>query len=68
MGENGFKVMDSDMHIAEPTDLWVRYMEPQFRDQAPVGINQFLLDFGLAIGGKPISGVSHLRSRFSPPS
>ena len=56
MGKNGFKVMDSDMHIAEPTDLWVRYMEPQFRDQAPVGIDQFLLDFGLAIGGKPISG------------
>ncbi len=33
--KSGFKVMDSDMHLREPADLWDRYMEPEFRDQAP---------------------------------
>jgi predicted TIM-barrel fold metal-dependent hydrolase len=27
--------MDSDMHLREPADLWDKYMEPEFRDQAP---------------------------------
>ena len=27
--------MDSDMHVREPADLWERYMEPEWRDQAP---------------------------------
>jgi hypothetical protein len=30
--KNGFKVMDSDMHIIEPPDLWQRYIDRQFKD------------------------------------
>ena len=37
MAKNGFKVFDSDMHIMEPPDLWQRYIDPEFRDQAPRG-------------------------------
>ena len=33
--KSGFKIMDSDMHLREPADLWDKYMEPEFRDQAP---------------------------------
>ena len=33
--ETGFKVMDSDIHVREPRDLWVKYIEPRFKDQAP---------------------------------
>ena len=33
--KSGFKIMDSDMHLREPVDLWDRYMEPEFREQAP---------------------------------
>lgn len=28
MAKNGFKVLDSDMHIIEPPDLWQRYPQP----------------------------------------
>src|SRR5208283_4265235 len=35
--KNGFKVVDSDMHLIEPADLWQRYMDRKFRDGAPVG-------------------------------
>ena len=30
MSHSGFKVIDSDMHIIEPADLWQRYMDRKF--------------------------------------
>ncbi|MGE0383160.1 MAG: amidohydrolase family protein [Gammaproteobacteria bacterium] len=39
MPNQGFRVIDSDLHIVEPVDLWQRYIDPAFRDQAPVGRN-----------------------------
>lgn len=35
MAKDGFRVMDSDIHVNEPPDLWERYMEPAFKDRAP---------------------------------
>jgi predicted TIM-barrel fold metal-dependent hydrolase len=32
---DGFKVLDSDMHLREPADLWERYMQPALRERAP---------------------------------
>ena len=29
MARNGMKIMDSDMHIIEPPDLWKRYIDPK---------------------------------------
>ena len=40
MAKNGFKVLDSDMHIVEPPDLWQRYIDPEFKDQAPIGLTE----------------------------
>jgi predicted TIM-barrel fold metal-dependent hydrolase len=33
--KNGYKIIDSDMHLREPGDLWEKYMEPAWRDRAP---------------------------------
>jgi predicted TIM-barrel fold metal-dependent hydrolase len=33
--KQGFKIIDSDMHIMEPMDLWEKYIDPKFRDHAP---------------------------------
>ena len=33
--KQGFKIIDSDMHIMEPMDLWDKYIEAKFRDHAP---------------------------------
>ena len=35
MTKDGFTVMDSDIHVLEPHDLWLRYIEPRFKDRAP---------------------------------
>jgi predicted TIM-barrel fold metal-dependent hydrolase len=31
MAKQGFRVMDSDLHVIEPQDLWESYLEPKFR-------------------------------------
>ena len=33
--KNGFKILDSDMHLREPANLWDKYMEPEWRERAP---------------------------------
>jgi predicted TIM-barrel fold metal-dependent hydrolase len=33
--KNGFRIMDSDLHVMEPPDLYERYLEPAFRERAP---------------------------------
>ena len=38
MAHGAFKVLDSDIHIIEPPDLWPRYIDPAFRARAPVGL------------------------------
>lgn len=47
MAKHGFKVMDSDMHIIEPPDLWQRYIDPEFKDQAPRGLTDRVGDLAM---------------------
>ena len=32
---DGFHVLDCDIHVIEPPDLWEQYLDPAFRDRAP---------------------------------
>ena len=38
MAINGYRLFDSDLHVIEPADLWQRYIDPRFKDRAPVGV------------------------------
>ena len=38
MAKQGFKILDSDMHIMEPPDLWERYIEGKYKGRAPRGV------------------------------
>ena len=42
--KNGLKFLDSDLHIYEPDDLWVKYMPAEMREDAPRGISKFTRD------------------------
>lgn len=33
--KNGYRVLDSDIHVIEPMSLWGEYLDPRFRDRAP---------------------------------
>ena len=35
MAKRGFRIMDSDLHVMEPADLFERYIEEPFRERAP---------------------------------
>ena len=35
MSRNGYKVMDSDMHVIEPADMFECYLDSRFADRAP---------------------------------
>src|SRR2546430_10770851 len=58
MADGAFKVLDSDIHIIEPPDLWPRYIDPAFRDRAPVGLTEDEGDLRLALAGKPWGRVA----------
>lgn len=64
MARNGFKILDSDMHVFEPHDLYLKYMDPKWGDRIPRGEprkkhGQVKFKFG---DGRPIrpSGVQVL--------
>jgi predicted TIM-barrel fold metal-dependent hydrolase len=35
MARNGYKIMDSDLHVMEPSYLYERYLEPKYLSRAP---------------------------------
>ncbi len=35
MSKNGYRVIDSDLHLMEPPDLFEKYMDTSFLDKAP---------------------------------
>src|SRR5438128_7033264 len=78
MAKNGFRVLDSDIHIIEPPDLWDRYIDAPFKHQAPRGFAEWVLDLRIQIEGRLMPdgvtysgrGVGHSaardRERFRP--
>lgn len=42
--KNGLKFLDSDLHIYEPDDLWVKHMPAKMREYAPKGVTNFTRD------------------------
>ncbi len=51
MAKNGYKVLDSDMHIMEPEDLWLRYIDAEFKDRAPRGVTRWPGDLVIEMEG-----------------
>jgi len=35
MARNGYLILDSDLHMMEPDDLWARYLEGPHRANLP---------------------------------
>ena len=59
MAKLGYKVFDSDMHIMEPADLWQRYIAPEYRSVAPIGVtSENVRDLRLRLPGVPQPPVS----------
>ncbi|MEE9248408.1 MAG: amidohydrolase family protein [Dehalococcoidia bacterium] len=57
MVKNGFRVMDSDMHVIEPPDLWQRYIDADFLQRAPKGISRWPGDMQIDLEGHLMPSV-----------
>ena len=40
MAKHGFRMIDAEMHVMEPVDLWERYIDPEFKARAPRRLNE----------------------------
>src|SRR5262249_20222713 len=59
MTAHAFRVIDSDMHVLEPPDLWQRYIDPAWRHAAPVGLTELRRDMRVKV-------KSHVMLRLGP--
>lgn len=59
MTPDGLRVLDSDMHVLEPADLWQRYIDPAFKHAAPVGLTELQRDIRVKV-------KSHIMLRIGP--
>src|SRR4029077_17310185 len=67
MAKNGFKLIDAEMHVMEPVDLWQRYIDPEFRARAPRRLDEravwFLEKPVTLVLGEHAAGTFALSSR-----
>ena len=61
MTKDGLLVADSDMHIFEPPDLWQRYIAPEWRHAAPVGLTELRRDMRVKVKSHVILRLGTIR-------
>lgn len=59
MTPDGLRVIDSDMHVLEPPDLWQRHIDPAWAHVAPVGLTEMPRDMRVKV-------KSHVMLRLGP--
>jgi predicted TIM-barrel fold metal-dependent hydrolase len=57
----GFRVLDSDMHVLEPPDLWQRYIDPAWRHAAPVGLTELRRDMRVKVKSHVVLRIGPVR-------
>jgi uncharacterized protein len=64
--KNGFRIIDSDMHIIEPPEMWERYIDGAFKDRAPKIAGRYPVGtYGLMEGHMLPTVDSHARERWN---
>jgi predicted TIM-barrel fold metal-dependent hydrolase len=61
MTPDGWRVLDSDMHVLEPPDLWQRYIDPAFKHAAPVGLAEMPRDMRVRVKSRVMLRVGPVR-------
>lgn len=57
MAKNGFKLIDAEMHVMEPVDLWQRYIDPEFKDRAPRRLDERRWDIRTMVEGEVMAAL-----------
>src|SRR5262249_21399877 len=57
MAKNGFRLIDAEMHVMEPTDLWQRYIDPEFAARAPRRLSERRWDIRTMVEGEVMAAM-----------
>lgn len=57
---DGFRILDSDLHVIEPATIWSDYLDPKYRDQAPKRPEQ---GGWMMMNGRTLPAYAHLPER-----
>src|SRR5262249_10858784 len=57
MSKNGFKMIDAEMHVMEPVDLWERYIDPQWKTRAPRRLGERRWDIRTLVEGEVMASM-----------
>src|SRR3984893_17261789 len=57
MAKNGFKLIDAEMHVMEPVDLWQRYIDPEFATRAPRRLDERRWDIRTIVEGEVMAQI-----------
>ena len=58
MAKDGFKLIDAELHVMEPVDLWERYIDPEFKDRAPRRLNERRWDIRTVVEGEVMASMT----------
>ena len=57
MAKQGFQMIDAEMHVMEPVDLWERYIDPEFKARAPRRLNERRWDIRTMVEGEVMAAM-----------
>lgn len=57
MAKQGFQIIDAEMHVMEPVDLWDRYIDAEFRDRAPKRLSERRWDIRTVVEGEVMATI-----------
>jgi len=57
MAKSGFKMIDAEMHVMEPVDLWERYIDPEFKARAPRRLSERRWDIRTVVEGEVMASM-----------
>src|SRR3954465_6194763 len=57
MAKNGFRMIDAEMHVMEPTDLGQRYMDPECRERGPRRLDERRWDIRTLVEGEIMAQI-----------
>ena len=53
--KSGLPILDSDLHLMEPPDMYQRYLDPSYRDRAPMATSSGAGHYaGWVVAGRPV--------------
>jgi len=58
VAKNGFNMIDAELHVMEPVDLWERYIDAEFKSRAPRRMSEKKWDIRTLVEGEVMASMT----------